>query len=83
MKPFTASFSTKTLWIFKKNFQSVFGFGVLLALLFGLFSAFVLSKEESKIVSQNQQKSFDYLPTSTTNQIVKHDYFTLSYNEKY
>lgn len=77
------SFADKTLWKFKKNFQSVFGFGVLLILLLGLFSAFVLSKEESKIVSQNHKQSFDYLPTSTTNQIVKHDYFTLSYNEKY
>ncbi|KIA82685.1 DNA/RNA non-specific endonuclease [Flavobacterium sp. AED] len=27
--------------------------------------------------------SFNFLPSSTTNQIVKHDYFTLSYNEKY
>lgn len=26
---------------------------------------------------------FDYLPTSTTNQVVKHDYYTLSYNEKF
>ncbi|HRM45234.1 MAG TPA: DNA/RNA non-specific endonuclease [Flavobacterium sp.] len=26
-------------------------------------------------------KTFDYLPTSTTNQIVKHKYYTLSYNE--
>ena len=49
----------------------------------GLFSAFVLSKDEAKIVSQNHKKSFDYLPTSTTNQIIEHDYFTLSYNEKY
>jgi len=83
MKRFTPLFSTKTLWKFKKNFQSVFGFGVLLILLLGLFSAFVLSKEESKIVRQNTKQSFDYLPTSTSNQIVKHDYFTLSYNEKY
>ena len=77
------SLADKTLWKFKKNFQSVFGFGVLLILFLGLFSAFVLSKEESKIASQNHKQSFDYLPTSTTNQIVKHDYFTLSYNEKY
>ena len=28
-------------------------------------------------------KPFDYLPVSTTNQIVKHQYYTLSYNEKY
>jgi endonuclease G len=30
-----------------------------------------------------QKNSFDLLPSSTTNQIVKHDYYTLSYNEKY
>jgi endonuclease G, mitochondrial len=30
-----------------------------------------------------QKNSFDFLPTSTTKTIVKHDYFTLSYNEKY
>ncbi len=29
----------------------------------------------------NQDESFDFLPTSTTNQIVKHDYYTLSYSE--
>jgi endonuclease G len=28
-------------------------------------------------------KPFDYLPVSTTNQIVKHQYYALSYNEKY
>lgn len=83
MKPFTASFSTKTLWKFKTNFQSVFGLRILLILFFELFSAFILSKEESKIVSQNHKQFFDYWPTSTTNQIVKHDYYTLSYNEKY
>lgn len=27
--------------------------------------------------------NFNYLPTSTTNQIIEHDYYTLSYNEKY
>jgi endonuclease G len=30
-----------------------------------------------------QQATLDYLPTSTTGQIVKHQYYTLSYNEKY
>ena len=83
MNTLIKSFADKTLWKFFLNFQSVFGFGVLLILLLGLFSAFVLSKEETKIVSQNHKQSFDYLPTSTTNQIVKHDYFSLSYNEKY
>jgi endonuclease G, mitochondrial len=28
-------------------------------------------------------QTFNFLPTSTTNQIVKHQYYTLSYNEKY
>ena len=31
----------------------------------------------------NQPTSFDYLPTSTTHQIIKHEYYALSYNEKY
>lgn len=29
------------------------------------------------------EKDFEYLPSSTTNQIIKHQYYTLSYNEKY
>src|SRR3970282_1584799 len=29
------------------------------------------------------RQSFDFLPSSTTNQIVSHEYFTLSYSEKY
>jgi len=33
--------------------------------------------------SDNKDNSFDYLPTSTTNAIVKHAYYTLSYNEKH
>lgn len=30
----------------------------------------------------SKAQSFDYLPTSTTNQIIKHTYYTLSYSEK-
>lgn len=33
--------------------------------------------------SKTQNQNFDYLPTSTTNQIVNHEYYSLSYNEKY
>ena len=33
--------------------------------------------------SNKQQVTLNYLPTSTTGQIVKHQYYTLSYNEKY
>ena len=79
----TQSFLTTTLQRFKMNFWSVVRFWVLIGLLFGLFSAFIFSNEGAKTEVVSQKKTFDYLPTSTTNQIVKHDYYTLSYNEKY
>lgn len=79
----THSFLTTTLQRFKMNFWSVVRFWVFIGLLFGLFSAFIFSDEGAKIEVVSQKKTFDYLPTSTTNQIVKHDYYTLSYNEKY
>ena len=46
-----------------------------------------LKETESNFVS-NQSRTdsvytFSYLPTSTTKQIVKHKYYTLSYNEKF
>lgn len=31
----------------------------------------------------DKNSNFDFLPTSTTNKIVKHEFYTLSYNEKY
>lgn len=68
----------------KKNFWSVFSYGIITAFLLGSFSPFDLSKDNSQNKNQNRQNQpFDFLPTSTTNQIVKHDYYTLSYNEKY
>jgi len=39
------------------------------------------SNETDKI--QGNESVFNYLPTSTTNQIISHDHYTLSYNEKY
>jgi endonuclease G len=33
--------------------------------------------------SQKSNLSFNFLPSSTTNQIVKHEFFTLSYNEEH
>jgi len=68
---------------FKRNFWSVFSFGVIMTLLFGLFSAFSLSADNSKNEKRNQNQPFDFLPSSTTSQIIKHDYFTLSYSEKH
>ena len=38
---------------------------------------------ESKIMSNDNDKAFNFLPTSTTNEIVVHENYTLSYNEKY
>ncbi len=39
-----------------------------------------LSKESPRM---NNTFYFDFLPSSTTNQIVKHDFYSLSYNENY
>jgi len=83
MNKSTQSLIVITLRKFFLNFRSVFSFGVILGLLFGLFSAFVLPTNNSKTGNESPSQSFDFLPTSTTNQIVKHDYFALSYNEKY
>lgn len=43
------------------------------------------SLENQPLKSQNvsDNNAFNFLPTSTTNQIVVHDFYTLSYNEKY
>ncbi len=72
-----------TLQKFKKNFWSVFSFAIILVLLFEPTSASVLFPDNSKRDKSVQRKSFDFLPSSTTNQIIKHDYYTLSYSEKH
>lgn len=36
-----------------------------------------------KSTTTNSSIAFDFLPTSTTNQVVKHEYYTLSYSEKH
>ena len=49
------------------------------------------SKNASKLLENDNDgtsdvildTNFNYLPTSTTHQIIKHDFYTLSYNEKY
>lgn len=38
---------------------------------------------ESKNGLQSNNETFNFLPTSTTNEIITHDFYTLSYNEKY
>jgi endonuclease G len=62
-----------------------------------IFSTIVLSckmenevgTNENLIINENsnskieQNAAFDFLPTSTSNQIVVHDYYTLSYKEEY
>lgn len=41
----------------------------------------VTPESESVKTEKTPQSDFDFLPTSTTNQIVKHPYYTLSYSE--
>jgi endonuclease G len=36
-----------------------------------------------KEVERNQREEFDYLPTSTTGQVIEHKHYTLSYSEEY
>lgn len=67
-----------TLQKLNKNFWSVFCLGLITASVFGSFSTSQTNKNQS-----SQNTAFDFLPSSTTNQIIRHDYFTLSYNEKY
>ena len=67
---------------------------IILCLLFTivLFSCKKTENTNENVVSSNDSitstfsnkgTSFNFLPTSTTNQIVVHDNYTLSYNEKY
>ncbi|TRX37082.1 DNA/RNA non-specific endonuclease [Flavobacterium restrictum] len=46
-------------------------------------SARKISKPKVQEGFENTKGFFDYLPTSTTKQLVKHEYYTVSYNEKY
>jgi endonuclease G len=46
------------------------------------FEANANAVDESDLV-KTKETSFNFLPSSTTQQIVKHDYFSLSYNEVY
>jgi endonuclease G len=79
----TKSLTTKTLQKYIKNFWSVFSFGIIVIFLFTSLTNSILTTKTSKNQEKNKAQSFDFLPTSTTNQIVKHEYYTLSYNEKY
>lgn len=80
MNKITQVLVANTLQKFKKNFWSVFSFGVIITLLFESFSTLIISSNNPQT---QQNSSFDFLPSSTTNQIIKHDYYTLSYNEKH
>ena len=79
----TKSLTAITLQKLKKNFWSVFSFGVIVIFLFASLTNSVLTSTISKKQEKNNALLFDFLPTSTTNQIVKHNYYSLSYNEKY
>ena len=78
-QPSTANALQKSI----KRFWSVFGFGAIVTLFLVAFSSFDLSSYGSKNQKKNPDPSFDFLPSSTTNQIIRHDYYTLSYSEKH
>ncbi|MES2575091.1 MAG: DNA/RNA non-specific endonuclease [Bacteroidota bacterium] len=80
MNKTTVIVTANTLQKFKKKFWSVFSFGIIVVLLFESFSV-IISLPENE--AQQQNLAFNYLPSSTTNQIIKHDYYTLSYSEKH
>lgn len=67
-----------TLQKLNKNFWSVFCLGITIVFVSEAFPIIQINKNQSP-----QNTAFDFLPASTTNQIIRHDYFTLSYNEKY
>ncbi len=77
------SFSVSMLQKKNMSFWGIVRFCSLVVFVFGIFSAFGFYKSPETTASKSQKYPFDYLPTSTTNQIIKHNYFTLSYNEKY
>ena len=56
---------------------------LLLSLIIYLYypSSYEISTDDG--INQDITSSFDYLPTSTTNQIIKHKFYSLSYHEKY
>lgn len=78
--------NTKMFPKFILNIGNIFSFSIVVVLFLVVFSNSVLAQNKTvngkpNLKSQNQ--SFDFRPSTTTNQIVKHDYYTLSYNEKY
>jgi len=80
LKKYLPSLSIITFQKLKNNSWKVFSFGIILLFAFNSLT----TSTENKIENPNKQtQTFDFLPLSTTNQIIKHDYYTLSYNEKY
>lgn len=76
-----------------KNRKSIYAILTLLIAVFVYFqnqNTAIDKENEEIIVNQDGvndipvlSEKFNYLPTSTTNQIVKHQYYTLSYSEKH
>lgn len=72
-----------TLQKFKINFWSVTRFMVLIVVFFGLVSYSFFPNIIFKTDQKGEHQTLGFLPTSTTNQIVEHKFYTLSYSEKY
>jgi endonuclease G len=50
-----------------------------------IINRILLDQNKSKLSSNSRSgnQPFDFLPSSTTNQVIRHAYYTLSYNEKF
>lgn len=58
---------------------------IIVALSLYIYKLYRSEGDQKKQATDNSEviASFNYLPTSTTNHVVKHDFFTLSYHEQY
>lgn len=65
--------------------RKAFVYPVLILLVSLVIYLFYPEKEQNNTIEPNiiAISDFDYLPSSTTNVIINHQYYTLSYNEKY
>ncbi len=66
-----------------KNRKSIYAIiAAFFALVFFMYDNYYF-EEISEVTNSKKTSTFNFLPTSTTGQIVKHNYYTLSYHEKY
>lgn len=66
-----------------KKFWGILGFSFMMVLLFESSFTYISKLDKVKEIQDIKNQLPNFLPTSTTNQIVIHDNYILSYNEKF